>query len=154
MGEAEEKAVRKTVGLQSVQRAPAVGPLIGEGEAIAADDLVAGPAGVTRANLEASSEDDTIHRILGPVDHDAVLRNAFDPFPLGINQGHVQPVEGGQVFIVEAGPLAELPVPRLESGGGGWIGDDVIDPSTDLIHLLKVEQLHQFALFLGGEASA
>ena len=35
LGEAEEKAVRKTVGLESVQGAPAVGPLVAEGEAVA-----------------------------------------------------------------------------------------------------------------------
>ena len=43
---------------------------------------------------------------------------------------------------MEAGPLAELPVPGLEGVGGRRILDDVVHPGSDLLHLLEVGQLH------------
>ena len=42
---------------------------------------------------------------------------------------------------MEAGPLAELPVVRLERLGGGGIPDDRVDARADLLHLLEVGQL-------------
>ena len=59
------------------------------------------------------------------------------------HQRDVGPVEGGQVLVVEARPLAELVVPWLERRCGIGILDDGVDPGPDLFHLLEVSQLHQ-----------
>ncbi len=154
LSEAQEKAVRETVGLEAVQGAPAVGPLVAEGEAVATDDVVARPAGVAGTDLEAGGEDDAVDRVLGTANHNAVLRDTLDPLAVGVDQCHVRPVEARQVFIVEARPLTELPVPRLEGFGSNWIVNDVFGPRADLIHLLEVDHLHELALLPRGEASA
>ena len=111
-----------------------------------ADDVVAGPAGVAGADLEAGGEDDAIDRILGPVGHDAPLGDTLDAPAVGIDQGHVRPVEGRQVFVMEAGPFAELPVPGLERLSGVRVVNNGLGPGANLIHLLEVEQLHELAL--------
>ncbi len=43
---------------------------------------------------------------------------------------------------MEAGSLAELPVPGLEGLGSRRIGHDVVHPCPDLLHLLEVGELH------------
>ena len=50
---------------------------------------------------------------------------------------------------MEAGPLAELAVPGLERLGGGRVLDDVVDPRSDLVHLLEVGELHRAGQALG-----
>ena len=50
---------------------------------------------------------------------------------------------------MEAGPLAELAVVRLERLGGVRVVDDRLDPRADLLHLLEVGQLHRVHQALG-----
>ena len=46
------------------------------------------------------------------------------PRPVGVDQVHVRPVERRQVLVVEARPLAELAVPRLQLLGRRRVLDD------------------------------
>ncbi len=53
------------------QGAPAVAPLVAERYTVAANDVVAGPAGVACTDREAGSEDNTIDLVRLAVDHNA-----------------------------------------------------------------------------------
>jgi hypothetical protein len=46
-------------------------------------------------------------------------------------------VEGVEVLVVEARPLAELAVPRLERLGGLRVVDELVDPRADLVIFSK-----------------
>ena len=76
--DAEEEAVREAAAVQAVQRRDAVRPLLGQRQAVAADDLVAGAARVVGADLEAGGEDQAVDLVLDAVDDDAVLGDPLD----------------------------------------------------------------------------
>ena len=107
-----------------------------------ADDVVAGPPRVVGPHFEAGGINQAVDLVLTFADDDAVARDGVDAAPVGVHQGDVGAVEGLEVLVVEAGPLAELPVPGLEGFGGRRILDDVVHPRPDLLHLLEVGQLH------------
>ena len=115
-------------------------PLLGQGQAVAADDLEAGALRVTGADLEAGGENQTVQRVFDAVDDHAVHGDLLDSPAVGVDEGDVGTVERLQVLVVEAGPLAEVAVPRLERLGGGRIGHDRIDARPDLFHLGEVGQ--------------
>ena len=158
LGETEEETVGEAVGLQPVQRAQALGPLLRKAHAAPADDVVTGPAGVGGADLETGGEDQAVDLVLnlpvGPVHHHTVFGETLHALAVGVDQGHVGAVEGGEVFVVEAGPLAELAVPRLQLLGHGGILDDGVHPIADGVHLHVVGQLHQLAPLLRGQTTA
>src|SRR6202011_2786195 len=52
-------------------------------------------------------------------------------------------VERVEIRVVEAGTLAELPVPGLEGLSRATVHDDLVDPRPDLLHLLEVGELHR-----------
>ncbi len=72
-----------------------------------------------------------------------VLGDPLDALAVGVDQRDVRPVEGVEIFVVEAGPLAELVVLGLQRLGGGRVLDHAVHPGADLLHLLEVGQLHQ-----------
>jgi hypothetical protein len=55
---------------------------------------------------------------------------------------------------VEARPLAELAVPRLQRLGHHRVLHDLVDPSADLLHLVEVGQLHRLGQALRAEVAA
>ena len=63
------------------------------------------------------------------------------PLPSVSTRWHVRLVVGLQVLVVEARPLAELAVPRLQRLGGRRVLDDGVDAGPDLVHLLVVAVL-------------
>ena len=115
-----------------------VGPLVGEGQPVAADDLEAGALRVAGADLESGRENQTVQRVFDAVDHDAVSGDLLDAEAVGVDQADVVAVERLQVFVVKARPLAVVPVPRFERLGGGRVSDDGFDARPDLFHLGEV----------------
>ena len=63
---------------------------------------------------------------------------------ISVDQVNIVTVEGRQVFVMKAGPLAELPVPGFELFCGFRIIHEFIDSGPDLLHLFEVGQFHQF----------
>ena len=61
-------------------------------------------------HLKASAKDQAIERVLAPRDHDTRFGNTFHTLTLGIDQLHVGPIKGQQIFIMKAGAFAELVV--------------------------------------------
>src|ERR1700712_2817984 len=108
------KAVGKAVAVETVERAGAVRPMLGQRLAAASIDLVAGPPSIGRANLEAGCEDDAVYLVSHTVEHQPGFSNPIDAAAKGVHQLHVRPVEGRQVVIVEGWPLAELAIPGLQ----------------------------------------
>ena len=117
LGVAHQEAVREAVHVHAVQRAHAVGPPVGQAHAAAAEDLHAGAAAVVGADLEAGREDQAVELVLAAGDDDAARRDALDAAALGVDERDVVAVEGLEVLVVEAGALAELPVPGLQRRG-------------------------------------
>ena len=140
LGDAFDEAVRETVGAQTLKRAHAVVPPLGERHAVAADQLESGAAAVVGAHLETRCEDQAVELVGHPVDHHTGFGDALHPEAPGVDQGHVVAVERLQVLVVEAGPLAEVAVPGFERLCGGAVGDDVGDAGPDLLHLGEVRQ--------------
>ena len=77
-------------------------------------EVEAGAALVLGADLEAGRVDDAVDLVLAAADHDALLGDPLDALAVGVDQVRAGLVEGLQVFVVEAGPLAELAVPGLQ----------------------------------------
>ena len=67
-----------------------------------------------------------------------------------VDERDVVAVEAPQELVVERGPLAHHPVPRLQRLCGRRIGDHVVDATAQLLHLRHVRELHHsVALFPG-----
>ena len=62
----------------------------------------------------------------------------LDALAIGVDQPGARLVVRLQVLVVEARPLAQLPVPGLERLRGLRILDDRVDARTDLVHLLVI----------------
>ena len=71
----------------------------------------------TCATHEAGGHDDAVHLQLLAVDDHTLRCNALDALAAGIHQRDALAVEGVQVVVVEARPLAELLVVGLEGLG-------------------------------------
>ena len=104
--------------MHAVQRRDAVRPLLGQRQAVAAVQLVAGAARVVGADLEAGGVDQAVELVLDAVRDDAVLGDALDALAVRVDERDVRAVEGVEVLVVEAGPLAELAVVGLQRLGG------------------------------------
>src|SRR5262249_23761511 len=130
-----DEAVREAAAVHAVQGAHAVLPALRELHAVPPDDLVAGAPGVVRPDLEAGGEDQAVDWVLLPRDDEAVRRHALDALPLRVDEGDVRAIEGLEVVVVEAGPLAELPVPGLERIRGGALAHDPVHARADRLHL-------------------
>src|SRR5581483_10615213 len=119
-----------------MQRLQAIRPIIRERCAIAPIDLEAGAPRIGRADLEAGGEDDAVDLVLDALEHKSLLRDAIDATALRVDELHVGPVEGRQIFVVEGWALAELAIPGLERLGRRLVLDDLVHARADLVHLL------------------
>ena len=113
------------------------------GLAVASGRLEAGAARVLGADLEARSEDEAVELVVDAADPDAGLVDAFDALAVGVDEVGARLVVRLEVLVVEARPLAELAVPRLERVRRLRVGDDGVDPGADLGHLLVVAVLER-----------
>ena len=69
----------------------------------------------------------------------SVMRST--PSAVGVDERDVRAVERVEVLVVEARPLAELAVVRLQRLGRVRVVDDRVDAGADLLHLLEVGEL-------------
>ena len=145
--DADQEQVREAAHVEPLERRRPVGPLLRHRLPAAAVHLVAGTAGVLRADLEAGGVDQAIEVEVLAVGPHASLVDALHAPALGVHQRHVGPVERGQVVVVEARPLAELAVPRLQRLGHHRVLHDLLHPGADLLHLVEVGQFDR-----GGQA--
>src|SRR5690606_24769288 len=113
--------------VHAVERPRPVRPVLAEGLAAAADEVVAGAPRVRRPDLEARRVDQAIDLPFDPFGDDAPLRDPLDALSLRVDERDVRAVEALQILVVEAGPLAELAVPRLQRFGGLPVGDERVD---------------------------
>ena len=142
LADVHEETVWETPALHSVQGGHPSGPLVREGLATAANDLVPGPAGVRGPHLEAGGEDDAVDLVLDAGHNQSAFGDVVDTLPVGVDELYVGSVEGGQVLVVERRPLAEHPVVGLEFFGYSRSFDQVVHPGPDLVHLVEVGHLH------------
>ena len=145
LGGLHEIGIGKAMHMHAVQAAHALGPVLRQPLAAAAHRVEAGAPFVRRAHLEARGVDDAVHRVFHARHQQAVLGDALNALAVGVDQLHMGLVEGLQVFIMEAGPLAQLPVPGLELGGRVLVLHDGVGAGTDLVHLLVI------GVFKGGQ---
>ena len=141
--DAHHEAVREAADVQAVERAHAVGPLLGERLTVAPDDPEAGAMRVVGADLEAGGEDQAVQRELFARGDHALLRHPLDALSARIDQRHVGAIERLEILVVEARALAELPVPRFQRLGRARIRDDRVHARADLLHLLEVGELER-----------
>ena len=146
----EDEVVGEVAAMHTVQGRDPVRPFLGQGLAAAALDLIARALGIGGADLKAGREDQAIQLIFNAIDHHAAFGDLLHAFALGVDEGHIGPVEGVQIVIVETGALTELVVPRLELVGGCLVGHDLIDARADLLHLAEIGQLQQFGRIASG----
>ena len=140
LGDAFDEAVREPVGAQALERAHTVTPPVGQRHAAAADQVEPGTPAVVRAHLETRCEDQAVEFVRHSVDDHAGLGDALHSATAGVDQCDVVAVERLQILVVKARTLAEIAIPGFERLGGGAIGDDLIDPGPDLVHLGEVGQ--------------
>src|ERR1700759_1922244 len=132
-----------SVGIPSAQDPDSVPPP--RPPPAAAGHLEAGPPGVRGTDLEAGAVDDAVQLVLPAGRDHAGLGDPLDPLAVRVDQVGVRVVEGLQVLVVEARPLAQLAVPGLELARDGRIPHDGVGSGADLLHLLEV------GLLVGGE---
>ncbi|EHJ60873.1 hypothetical protein NSU_2033 [Novosphingobium pentaromativorans US6-1] len=127
-------------------RAFGAGPVFRHGLTVMAVDLEAEAAHVAGGDFETGRIDDAVDIVVLAIDDQPGFVDLVDAGALGIDQGDVVAIEGLEVFVVEARPLAHHVVPGLEPLGRLRICDKLVDAGTDLVHLFHVGQL----LFFGG----
>ena len=136
-----DEHVREATAHHPEQAGGTVGPLLGQGDAAATDDLVADPTEERgELGLEAGAVDDAVDLVLLPVDDRALLGDPLDPGG-AVDERDVGIVEGRQVLVVEARALAQVPVVRLQDLGRGRIGHQLLDPVPVRLHDLVVDLL-------------
>ena len=140
-----EKRVRKTVHMDAVLAAHALRPVVRQLAPGTTHQIKPRPARQRRAHLKARGIDDAVDRILGAAHHDAGLGDPLDALAVGVHQMDGGGVEGLQIGVMKAGPLAQLPVPGLQMIGGRRVGHDLVDPCADLVHFGEV------GIFVGGQ---
>src|SRR5581483_7820169 len=120
LGELDDEGVGEAVDVGAMQGPHPAGPALAETDTASADRVYPGPGRELGADLEPSGPHDAV---------DLVLPAAGD---------HAGFVERLQVLVVEAGALAQLPVPGLQRVSRRAVVDDGLDPGPDLLHLLEV----------------
>ena len=137
----------------AVQAAHAVAPGFGERHFSFPDRVVAGPARIVGADLEAGRVDEAIERVFLSLHNHAPFGDPVDAMPVCIDKGDIVPVEGGEIIVVEAGSLAELSVPGLQRLGRSRIFHDLVHPGPHLIHFPEVGQFGEFRELLRRQVS-
>jgi len=129
--------------VHAVLGAHPVFPVLGQPQPVSTDQVEPGAAAIFGADLEARGVDQAVQRILRAGHDHAGRRDALDALAVAVDQMDARQVEGLQVGIVEAGPLAELTVPGLQVPRGRRIMDDRVDAGADLLHLLVIGVLER-----------
>ena len=80
------KQFGKPLTLHAVQRADAVAPLVGQRQAVAADEFEAGAPRVVGADFESGCEDQAVDGVFDAVDDDAVRGDPLDATAMGVDQ--------------------------------------------------------------------
>ena len=80
--------------MQAVQRADAVGPFVGEGQPVAADDIEAGALRVAGPDLEPGGENQAVQGVFDTGHDDARSGDLLDAESVGVDQADVVAVEG------------------------------------------------------------
>src|SRR5262245_41726909 len=114
LGEAGEEEVGKGMRPDARESPRPFGPAPAQPHAVTTDEVKAGLTAELGEEIEPGREDQAIDSIFGAVGDHAFWGDPLYPLPLGVDQGDVVPVESRQVFVVEAGPLAEVVVVGLE----------------------------------------
>src|SRR5581483_1873334 len=132
---AHDEQVGVAGGMDAEEGADAVLVLVVEVAASLADDLVV-DAGFL--DLESGRVDQEIEFELPALEDGAFFIDFGDALAAGIDEVDVGAVEGGQVVIVEARPLAHQHVPWLERLGGGLVLDDFVDAPVNAHHRVYI----------------
>ena len=132
--------VRETVGEEPVEGPGPLGKVLLHRVTLAPDHVVAVDARRAGPGLEAGGEDDAVDLVVRARHHDP---RGGDPVDPGRRRGQrdIGPVERLQVLVVEAGALAHVAEPRLETVGGRGIRDDRVDPLMGAHEQLHVREL-------------
>src|SRR5690349_17260369 len=134
----DEERVRKAVDVDAVLGAHARGPMVRQLDAATAGQIEAGAPFVFGADFEAGCIDDAIERVFLARDDDAVPGDALDALAVGIDQMRARRVEGLQIRVMKAWPLAKLAIPGFQLRGRLAVADDGIDPGADFLHFLEI----------------
>ena len=130
--------------MQAVEGRHAIGPLLGNRQAINPSDGIASSTRVVGAYLEARGKHNAIDLILLTVGNHSSLGEGLDTLAVRIHKRHVRVVEGLQILVMETGSLTELSVVRLERFSRLRVINDRIGPRSDLLHLGEICHLHLF----------
>lgn len=114
----KRQEVREVATDNAMQRARPVFPFLGQGQPTSPCDGHVGALRVVGAPVEAGGVDDAVELVLLALGHDALFGDAVDALPVCVDEVHVRVVEAVEVLLVEAGPLAEAAIPRLQRFGG------------------------------------
>src|SRR6185437_7150550 len=107
---ADDEAVRKSARMEAVEGRYAFLPLLGQRNPAASIQFIAGTPRVAGPDFKTRGIDQAIDFIFLAVGDDAAFGDPFHAFARRIHQRDVRAVEGLQIFVVEARPLAELVV--------------------------------------------
>src|SRR5581483_5013510 len=138
LGELDDEGVGEAVDVGAMQGPHPAGPALAETDTASADRVDPGPGRELGADLEPSGPHDAVDLVLPAAGDPAAVGDPLDALAVGVDQGHARFVERLQVLVVEAGALAQLPVPGLQRVSRRAVVDDGLDPGPDLLHLLEV----------------
>ena len=139
----DQQHIGKAARKNAVQRLGAAFEFLRQRNSVTARDLHADAPRIIGADLEARRIDQAIELVFLARDDDSVLGDALDALAGRVDQMNVRPVEGLQILIVEARPLAELVVPGLQRVGRHLVLHDLVDACANPLHLLIVGELDQ-----------
>src|SRR5581483_6834237 len=132
---AHDEQVRIAVRMNSQQRADTLGILVVQVEAALTANLIVDPG---LLHFEAGCINQQIDRVLFTLENRTARGDLGDTLAVRIDQMNVGPIEGGQIIVVETGPLAHEHVPRLERFCGRLVLDDLFDPPMDAHHVFDI----------------
>ena len=136
--ELHQEQVGETGAVQTMQRPHAVAPRRGELLAALANRIETGAFFGGGADFEPGGVDDAVHFIVLAVHPQAGFVDSLDTLAIGVNQGDAGPVEGLQILIMEAGPLAQLAIPGLQRLAGLAVFHHRHRAGADLLHLVMI----------------
>src|SRR5215469_4888815 len=122
-----EKQVGEAVNVNAVLAAHPFGPGLRKFQAIAAGDIETGALGEIGPDFEARGIDDAVDLVFDAADDHAIFADALDTLAVGVDKLRRGLVEGLEIFVVKARPLAELAVPRLQVLRSPVVLDDRLD---------------------------
>ena len=139
----DQQHIGKAARKNAVQSLGAAFEFLCQRQPVAARDGHADAARIVSADLEARRIDQAVELVFFARDHDAILGDALDALAGRVDQVNILPVEGLQILIVEARPLAELVVPGFQRIRRRLVLDDFVHARAYPLHLLIVGELDQ-----------